>query len=135
MTVEVIYKNTSTLPSGFEITFTVGRIVETNVPDPQSSKTDGGQSQSLNDAGAKSGASRTVGQGGHGPGYVCGEFKQQDASASQDRNEPVSESGAAATPFKRKPLRPHCLYPDLCAGSGREHCHACKKAMAGSEAA
>jgi hypothetical protein len=31
-------------------------------------------------------------------------------------------------------LRPHCLNPDLCAGSGREHCHACKKAMA-SEAA
>lgn len=35
----------------------------------------------------------------------------------------------------RKPLRPNCLNPDLCAGSGRDHCHACKKAMAESEAA
>ncbi|TPN86356.1 hypothetical protein FJ980_30245 [Mesorhizobium sp. B1-1-5] len=40
----------------------------------------------------------------------------------------------SATIPQRKPLRPHCLNPDLCAGSGREHCHACKKAMA-SEAA
>jgi uncharacterized protein (UPF0335 family) len=32
-------------------------------------------------------------------------------------------------------LRPHCLNPSLCAGSGREHCHACKRAMAESEAA
>lgn len=35
----------------------------------------------------------------------------------------------------RKPLRPNCLNPDLCAGSGRDHCHACKKAMAEVEAA
>jgi uncharacterized protein (UPF0335 family) len=35
----------------------------------------------------------------------------------------------------RKPLRPNCLNPDLCAGSGRDHCHACKKAMAEAEAA
>ncbi|TPK15082.1 hypothetical protein FJ490_02125 [Mesorhizobium sp. B2-5-11] len=107
-----------------------GAEAETIAPDPQPSKTDGGQSPSLNDAGAKSGAPRTVDQGGLGPEYICGEFKQQDASASQDRNKPVSESGAAAT---RKPLRPHCLNPGLCAGSGREHCHACKKAMAGAE--
>jgi len=32
-------------------------------------------------------------------------------------------------------LRPHCLNPSLCAGSGREHCHRCKRAMAESEAA
>jgi hypothetical protein len=32
-------------------------------------------------------------------------------------------------------LRPHCLNPDLCAGSGANHCHACKKAMAEGEAA
>jgi uncharacterized protein (UPF0335 family) len=32
------------------------------------------------------------------------------------------------------PLRPHCLNPTLCAGSGREHCFQCRKAM-GTEAA
>lgn len=39
--------------------------------------------------------------------------------------------------FLRKPvnLRPHCLNPDLCAGSGRDHCWSCRKAMAESEAA
>lgn len=34
---------------------------------------------------------------------------------------------------ERKPLRPHCQSPDdlsKCAGRGREHCHACRKAMA-----
>lgn len=34
-------------------------------------------------------------------------------------------------------IRPHCQHPgtDLCAGSGRQHCHACKKLMAEGEAA
>lgn len=32
-------------------------------------------------------------------------------------------------------LRPHCLNPEMCAGSGREHCWSCRKAMAASEAA
>jgi hypothetical protein len=35
-----------------------------------------------------------------------------------------------ATTPPRKPLRPHCLNPQLCAGSGSNHCHACKKALA-----
>lgn len=34
-----------------------------------------------------------------------------------------------------KPFRPHCLRPELCASGTRDHCHACKKAMAESEAA
>lgn len=34
-------------------------------------------------------------------------------------------------------LRPHCQHPgtDLCGGSGRSHCHACKKLLAEGEAA
>lgn len=32
-------------------------------------------------------------------------------------------------------LRPHCLNPNLCAGTGREHCHRCRKALAEREAA
>lgn len=27
-----------------------------------------------------------------------------------------------------KPLRPHCLRPELCGGSGRDHCHSCLRA-------
>lgn len=36
---------------------------------------------------------------------------------------------------ERKPLRPHCLRPELCGSGTRDHCYSCKKAMAGSEAA
>lgn len=38
--------------------------------------------------------------------------------------------------FKPKPLRPNCLKPEACAGSGRNHCWQCTKAMneAGSAA-
>lgn len=36
---------------------------------------------------------------------------------------------------RKKPMRPHCLNPECCAGQGYEHCHRCKKAMAESEAA
>jgi hypothetical protein len=34
-----------------------------------------------------------------------------------------------ATTPPRKPLRPHCLNPGLCAGSGRDHCWSCRKQM------
>ncbi|TPM37069.1 hypothetical protein FJ964_30305 [Mesorhizobium sp. B2-3-2] len=58
------------------------------------------------------------------------------ATSSRQASKPETASPPAVSgaQFKPKPLRPHCLNPDLCAGSGREHCHACKKAMA-SEAA
>ncbi|MBZ9759455.1 DUF2312 domain-containing protein [Mesorhizobium sp. CA8] len=32
-------------------------------------------------------------------------------------------------------LRPHCKNPSLCAGTGRQHCHSCSRAIAESEAA
>lgn len=70
----------------------------------------------------------------------------------QSGSQPVAEKVEAVSPLPastdhsdegipaflkrdRKPLRPNCLNPDLCAGSGRDHCHACKKAMAEVEAA
>ncbi|TPN44428.1 hypothetical protein FJ981_27925 [Mesorhizobium sp. B1-1-4] len=55
------------------------------------------------------------------------------SSRQTDKAGDVAPPASPATP--RKPLRPHCLNPDLCAGSGREHCHACKKAMASAEVA
>lgn len=62
--------------------------------------------------------------------------------AREDETPPTPQSEQAAEDFeppaflvKKEPLRPHCLNPDLCAGSGRQHCHRCTKAMAESEAA
>lgn len=115
-------------------------------PDPRPRKADGGQPRSLDAGGAKSDGTHTiVGQGGAKPVIENAKSEQQNASASQDRNSPVSESGAAATIADagipafllkdRKPLRPHCLNPKLCAGSGAKHCHQCTKAMSESEAA
>ena len=115
-------------------------------PDPRPLKADGGQPESLDAGGAKGDGTHTiVGQGGVKPVIEDAKSEQQNASASQDRNSPVSERGAAATISDagipafllkdRKPLRPHCLNPNLCAGSGSKHCHRCTKAMAESEAA
>lgn len=36
---------------------------------------------------------------------------------------------------KHHVLRPYCQNPDMCAGSGRDHCRSCEKAHAESEAA
>jgi len=51
---------------------------------------------------------------------------------------PVAISDADVPAFlckESKPLRPHCLHPELCASGTRDHCWSCKKAMAASEAA
>lgn len=65
-----------------------------------------------------------------------------DTAAAEDPQ--ASRPSAAASPFvalsrveQVKLLRPHCQHPatDLCGGSGRNHCHSCKKLMAESEAA
>lgn len=45
------------------------------------------------------------------------------------------QTGGERVEVKRTPLRPHCLNPNLCAESGREHCWSCRKALAESEAA
>jgi uncharacterized protein (UPF0335 family) len=68
-----------------------------------------------------------------------------DAASSDAVADPQAPQSATATlsdddvpAFLKKDryvLRPHCLNPSLCAGSGREHCHACKRAMAESEVA
>jgi ParB-like chromosome segregation protein Spo0J len=47
----------------------------------------------------------------------------------------TSSPSASANLSKPFVLRPHCLHPDLCAGSGSNHCWSCKKAMAEREAA
>lgn len=47
----------------------------------------------------------------------------------------LTSSPASGTPFqtlspsdRMKALRPNCLRPELCAGSGRQHCYSCRKA-------
>lgn len=108
----------------------------TENPDPLLSKADGGQPQSSDTGGAKGDGTHTVvGQGGEEPGTTNAKSEQQDASASQGRNEPASESGATATipdadmPLfllkDRAQLRPNCLNPSNCAGYGTKHCHSC----------
>lgn len=45
----------------------------------------------------------------------------------------IASGGAEASapiPFRRKPLRPHCLNRECCAASGPEHCFTCRKALA-----
>lgn len=50
---------------------------------------------------------------------------------------PVAPPKALSKADQMRQLRPHCQHPgtDLCGGSGRTHCHACKKLMAEGEAA
>lgn len=59
-----------------------------------------------------------------------------DADTAGEVPPPASSatpSDADVPAFLKKPapvvLRPNCLRPDLCAGSGREHCWSCRKAM------
>ncbi len=80
-------------------------------PDPHSQRlTTGGLHTSSDDAGAKSnGLHSVVGQGGGEPGIHHSQSEQQDARATQARNEPGSVSGATVTNSK-----PDCLHPDTC---------------------
>lgn len=81
-------------------TAAVASAADHPLPDPHAQEVDGGRPQpSSDDAGAKSdGGTAIAGQEGDKPGTVHGQSEQQDASASQVRNEPESESGAAAIP-------------------------------------
>lgn len=64
----------------------------------------------------------------------------EPASSQALTDSPVlTSSPASGTPFRTlspadriKALRPNCLRPELCAGSGRQHCYSCLKA-AGDE--
>lgn len=112
-------------------------------PDPHLPEVDGGQPPPSSDAdSAKTdGLLSIVGQGGDQPGIAEVKSERQDASASQGRNEPVSDSGATADHFeppafllKREhaPLRPLCQNPG---DNGHVHCRACLVAAGESEAA
>ncbi len=57
------------------------------------------------------------------------------AEAAPASPNPPAHAGAANNSHRWSKLRPHCLTPECCAGVGREHCHACKRAMADREAA
>lgn len=109
-------------------------------------------------------ASGTAEETGRTPAYtrtgrsgtppVAGVTAGETASNSQSAI-PTAEEAAAETPMAPRPsaaanpsialsrveqvllIRPHCQHPgtDECGGSGRNHCHACKRLMAESEAA
>lgn len=71
---------------------------EQNSPDPHLPRpTTGGLHTSSDDDGAKSDVPHIVGQGGDKPVSTFVKSEHQDASAAQDRNEPVSASGATVT--------------------------------------
>jgi uncharacterized protein (UPF0335 family) len=72
----------------------------------------------------------------HSPASSSRQADTAGADAPPSAPAPIADAEVPA--FLRKPavvLRPHCLNPDLCAGSGRNHCHSCRKAMADAEAA
>lgn len=79
--------------------------------------------------------------GGESPHLMSGS-EQGSAEAPQARNEPGSDGAASGgggvkaspkTPAftlpPAKPLRPHCLKPDACGGSGAKHCFTCTQAL------
>lgn len=58
------------------------------------------------------------------------------STQSEQAANPIPDDDVPAFLKKdRYVLRPHCLNPSLCAGSGAKHCHACTKAMAETEVA
>lgn len=78
------------------------------------------------------------------PALVAQRIEQEVPNLSVAGSNPAERSTDDFDPSKlsflndkpKKSLRPNCLHPELCAsGFPREHCHACKKAMAESEAA
>lgn len=82
-------------------------------------------------------------------GAVAGEVSRVDAGRTASEMDVTGGESAATIQRPAAPiqalskvdqvrlLRPHCQHPgtDLCGGSGRNHCHACKKLMAEGEAA
>lgn len=78
------------------------------------------------------------------PSTETGSSDLQDAILAETNGGTRVTAGETATPIKPlskadqiRLLRPHCQHPgaDLCGGSGRNHCHACKKLMAEGEVA
>lgn len=77
------------------------------------------------------------------PAELNSAHEPQSSPASAEADAPCPVLGASATisddeipdfvkkPFARpaRPLRPHCLNPGLCAGTGSKHCHSCTKAL------
>ena len=59
---------------------------------------------------------------------------EQTGTSIQDNKtvEVIARSPVPSAPiltFTPKPLRPHCLRPQMCGGMGKDHCHSCQLAM------
>lgn len=86
-------------------------------------------------------AGRTASATSEGMDVTAGETASNSPSAPPAEaapafpKQPPAHAGAADNSHRWSKLRPHCLTPECCAGVGREHCHACKRAMADREAA
>jgi hypothetical protein len=48
--------------------------------------------------------------------------------ATADKAEASTSSPSASAANRWAAIRPHCINPDCCAGSGSKHCHTCLKA-------
>lgn len=59
----------------------------------------------------------------------------EQSQGDGDASSPDTDFQPPAFLAKKYVLRPHCLHPELCASSGSNHCHECRKAIAESEAA
>lgn len=99
-------------------------------PDPQVPALPGGEASipSSPAAGAKSDGLQSIADQGGAQAPVVIEDREGEQAAT------ISEDDIPAF-LRPTKMRPHCLNPDLCAGSGYNHCHRCKQAMAESGAA
>jgi hypothetical protein len=58
----------------------------------------------------------------------------RQAGPAQPENQKAEVRAATISQRERKPLKPHCLRPEMCGGYGRKHCGPCERA-AGAQAA
>lgn len=59
----------------------------------------------------------------------CPQREPDMAKAGEQQRNTTGVTAGETAPIQRKPyvLRPHCLHPDMCGGSGSTHCHSCAK--------
>jgi hypothetical protein len=130
MTVEIIQSHSIQIGE-VTVNFTIGRIAKTDSR-AKASEDNGTTAKDRDEVGTgvtggESAATDFQSDGGE-IAKVKGKARPADAVGVEP---PLSES----LPTRKKPLRPHCRHRDNCGGYGRNHCGACLKAAAESEAA
>jgi uncharacterized protein (UPF0335 family) len=120
-----------------------GEITEQEQPETQSSvesrerQTVGVQAQGSVDSPISKPEATPMDDARKGPSGTAAEITPSTAPAVEPEAAPqapqsvsgeVSDADIPAFIKRDYVLRPHCLNPSLCAGSGSKHCHACLKA-------